>query len=362
MKSKLVRELNRLVKAYSAEEEKEEKVRRAIEEKRKVVEEAKKLLSLYRTLLLLDASNIPSNYVTILRKHLEGIGVVRLFKNNLLKLAMKELSMKNLDEFSKYLQGTNIATFMNLNPFEAKMLLDRIKVPWRAKPGDKVEHEIVVSPMKTDVKPGPMMSLFSKLKVPIQVRDGVIWIAKEATIARPGDVVTPELASLFDRLGVEPKILKPIIKVAYERGVIIPGDSLTLDLEMYRKEFTEAVLKAVNIASELAIPDPMVLKSSLLKAYTRALRVAAEAGVLTKETSTMVLVSAVSRAYALALMLIAKSPEVAQYLQIAMPIAMAPTTTEQQTTQKAEERKEEEEKKEGVSEEQLAEGLVALFG
>jgi large subunit ribosomal protein L10 len=361
MKAKLVRELNKLVKARSAEGEERERVRRAIEEKRRVIEEAKKLLSSYRTLLLIDNSNLPANYITILRKHLASIAEVKLFKNSLLRLAIKELGMRNADELAKYLQGTNIAVFVNANPFEAKMFLDKIKIMWRAKPGDKVEHEIVVSPMKTDVKPGPMMSLFSKLKVPIQVRDGVIWIAKEAVIARPGDVVTPELATLFDKLGVEPKVLKPRIKVAYEGGVIIPGDSLTLDLEMYRKEFAEALSNAIAIASELAIPEPFVLKTSLLKAHTKALTLAVEAGVLTKETSTLVLMATVSKAHTLALMLASKSPEIAQFLQISVPTTTAPAVAEQKAAPKAEEKKEEE-KKEGVSEEQLAEGLAALFG
>jgi large subunit ribosomal protein L10 len=359
MRPKLLRELNRLAKSYLSEKEGEERVRRTIEGKRKVIEEAKEMLSSYRTVMLIDASNLPSSYITMLRKSIVGIGAVRLFKNNLLRLAMKELGMKNVDEFSKYLQGTNIVVFINANPFEAKMLLDKIRVSWRVKPGDKVEHEIVVSPMKTDVKPGPMMSLFGKLKVPIQVRDGVIWIAKEATIARPGDVVTPELASLFDRLGVEPKILKPVIKVAYEGGVVIPGNDLVLDLNSYRNEFAEAILNAVNVASELVIPELPVVRSSLLKAYTRAIKLAAEAGILTKETSTMVLMSAVSKAYTLALVLATKSPEVAQYLQIAMPTTSA--AQQQQAAPKTEEKREEE-KKEGASEEQLAEGLAALFG
>jgi len=53
-----------------------------------------------------------------------------------------------------------------------------------------------------------------------------------------------------------------------------------------------------------------------------------------------------------------KSPEVAQYLQIAMPTTSA---QQQQAAPKTEEKREEE-KKEGASEEQLAEGLAALFG
>ncbi|MDK6028533.1 50S ribosomal protein L10 [Ignisphaera sp. 4213-co] len=358
MKAKFVRELNKIVKMHSKQVAEEQRARKAIEEKRKVVEEAKKLLLEYRTLILIDSSNLPSRYLTFLRKKLEGVGVVKLFKNNLLYIAMKELGMANVDEFAKFLQQQNIAVFINANPFEAKLLLDKIVMPWKATPGEKIEHEIVVPSMKTDVKPGPMMSLFSKLKIPIQVRDGVIWIAKESVVARPGDTVTPELSSLFEKLGIEPKFVRASIKAAYERGVVISGDKLVLDIDAYRKDFAEAISNAINIASEIVVPDPIVVKTSLFKAYSRALRLAAESGLITKETVAIVFSSAISKAYALAQLLASKSPELAQQLQV----SVVQTQTEVQQAQQPQKVEEKEEKKEGVSEEQLAEGLSALFG
>ncbi|MEL9940108.1 MAG: 50S ribosomal protein L10 [Ignisphaera sp.] len=361
MKAKFARELEKIVKVYSKQGVGEQHIRRSLEEKRKVVEEAKKLLSSYKSLIIVDATNVPSRYIMFLRKKLEGLGVVKLYKNNLLYIAMKELGMANADEMAKYLQNQNIAVFINANPFEARLLLDKIAMPWKAKPGDKIEHEIVVPPINTGVKPGPMMSLFSKLKIPIQVRDGVIWIAKEAVIARPGDVVTPELSSLFDRLGIEPKFIKPSIKAAYEGGIIIPGEKLVLDIDAIRKEFADAISNAVNIASEIVVPDPIVVKASIFKAYSRALKLAVETGVVTKDTATLVLSTAVARAYVLAQILASKSPDLAQQLQLSITIPQAVQQPEAQQASKAEEKKEEE-KKEAVSEEQLAEGLSALFG
>ncbi|MEM0026624.1 MAG: 50S ribosomal protein L10 [Ignisphaera sp.] len=362
MKAKFARELNKIVKAYSKQGVGEQHIRRALEEKRKVVEEAKKLLLSYRSLIVINATNIPSRYIMFLRKRLEGLGVVKLYKNNLLYIAMKELGMANADEMAKYLQNQNIVVFINVNPFEARLLLDKIALPWKAKPGDRIEHEIVVPSINTGVKPGPMMSLFSKLKIPIQVRDGVIWIAKEAVIARPGDVVTPELSSLLDRLGIEPKFIKPNIKVAYERGILIPGEKLVLDIDAVRKEFIDAISNAINIASEVVVPDPIVVKASIFKAYSRALKLAIETGIVTKDTAAMVLTTAVARAYAVAYALASRSSELAQQLQLAITaISQASQKAVDQQAPKAEEKKEEE-KKEGVSEEQLSEGLSALFG
>ncbi|MCI4436431.1 MAG: 50S ribosomal protein L10 [Ignisphaera sp.] len=361
MKARLREELRTLEKAYLSGEGKKVRTRRSLEEKRALVEEAKKLLLSYKTVLLIDSTNLPSSYVSELRKRLEGIGVVKVFKNNLLKLAMKELEMKNWEEFAKYLQGTNIMVFVNLNPFEAKRVLDSIKVWWRVKPGEKVDNEIIITPMKTNIKPGPAMSVFGKLKIPVQVRDGVLWIAKESTLLRPGLEVTPELVSILNNLGIAPKILRPVIKVAYEAGVVIPGSNLALDIEAFRKEFIEATQSAIALASELVVPEPMVLRISVAKAYTRAQRLAAEAGIVTKETAPIVISLALARAYAIASILAMKSPELAQGLQISISAPAPAQQQQQQAAPKAEEKKEEE-KKEGVSEEQLAEGLSALFG
>jgi len=360
LKAGLKAELERLVKELSSSHVMEEKkigVARA--EKRKQIEMAKKLLNEYRTIVLIDANRVPAKFFTYLRQRLYGIATVKMFKNNLLLLALKEMGYANVDEFSRFLTGPNIAIFTNLNPFEIKLLLDKISMPMRARPGDKIDREIVVPPMRTELKPGPIMSLFGKLKIPIQVRDGVIWIAKEATIARPGDVVTPELASLFDKLGVEPSFIKANVKVAFERGIVIPVEKLHIDIEAYRNEFVKGVIDAINIASEIVIPVPEIVKVSIGKAFIRASKILAETGIVTKESAPIVFMNALSKALYLASLLAQKVPELGQILPVQQIQQPQPVVAPAKEEAKAEEK---EEKKEGVSEEELAEGLSALFG
>ncbi len=359
LKAGLKAELERFVKELSSPRVKEKKIGMAKIEKRKQIELAKNLLNEYRTLVLIDANRLPAKFSTYLRQRLYGIATVKMFKNNLLLLALKEMGYANVDEFSKFLTGSNIAIFTNLNPFEIKLLLDKISMPMRARPGDKIDREIVVPPMRTELKPGPIMSLFGKLKIPIQVRDGVIWIAKEATIARPGDIVTPELASLFDKLGIEPNFIKVNIKVAFERGIVIPAEKLHIDIEAYRNEFVKGVRDAINVASEIVIPLPEIVKISISKAFIRALRILAETGIISKEYAPIVFMNALSKALYLASLLVQKVPELRQVLPIQQIQQMQITSVPAKEEAKAEEK---EEKKEGVSEEELAEGLAALFG
>ncbi len=333
--------------------------RRIPEEKKRVVEEAKELLRKYRTFAVLDLSNTPSKVVTYLRRVMEGKGVVKLIKNRLFERALDELNMPNKEELKKYLEGQNLIVFANMNAFELKMLLDKIEVPVRAKPGMTIDREIVIPPMKTNLKPGPIMSLFGRFRIPVQVREGVLWIAKEVTVAKPGDVVTPELTSLFEKLGIEPVLLKPKIKLAYEEGLVIPAEKLVIDIEATRNDILRSVVEALSLAAEIALPEPDVLKVSIRKAFMRATKLASETGFVTPETAETVLRDLISRAQYLAMVIASKSPDLAEFLQVQVAAA-APEPAAQ--PEKAEEKKEEEEKKETVSEEQLAEGLAALFG
>ncbi len=363
MKASIKRELERLLKVYkSPQPSSEVSYSKAKLEKRKVVDEAKKYLSSYRTLVLLNVDGVPARFGIYIRRRLDGIAIVKMFKGRLLRLAMEELKLRNINEFSKYLTGQNLAIFTNMNAFEIAFLLNKISMPVKARIGEKIDSEIRVPPMQTDLKPGPIMSLFGKLKVPIQVRDGVIWIVKESVIAKPGDIVTPELASVFTRLGIDPKLIRPTIKVAYEEGLILTPDKLTVDIDSIKQELGRGVLDAFNLASEIVIPHPDVVKLSITKAYNRAVKLAAEAGFVSKETALSIFNLAVSKALAIAVVLTQKVPDLLQQLPIAAVATQQQQSTVQQGRQQEVGKSEEKPEEKEVSEEQLAEGLSALFG
>ncbi len=362
VRSWLRSEFEAILKAESAQGIKlKVRERKIPEEKIRIVEEACELLKKYRTIVLLDLASTPSKVINYIRRLFEGKGVVKLIKNTLLSKAVDRVGLKNGDEFKKWLEGQNIAIFTNMNAFEVKLLLDKIEVPIKARPGMKVDREIVIPPMRTDLKPGPVMSIFSRFKIPVQVREGVIWIAKEATLLRPGDEITVEITSLLEKLGIEPIVVKPKIKVAYDSGVVIPADKLVIDIEGTKSELASAISQAISVAAEIAIPEPQVLEVSIKRALMRAIELSTRAGFVTPTNAEQVFRNAVSKAMLIAALVASKSPELASALQIQGVVAPQPEQPKEEE-KKVEEKKEEEEKKEGISEEQLAEGLAALFG
>jgi len=336
-------------------------VRRSIVEKEKVVDEVKKLLTTYRVLGVVSLEGVSARELAEIKKSLSEHGVVRVLKNTIVTRALRELGVPSLDEFLKYLTGPNLFIFTNLNAFALASLVDKVVVLRYVKPGEKAPADIYVPEGPTGIPPGPMMSVFGKLKIRTMVREGVIWIAKESKVASAGDVVSPELASLLRKLEIKAFPVKLSVKAVLDGGIVIPAEKLRLDIDSFRKDLLAAVQASRTLAVEAVLPLPEVINEVIARAYVRAVNLACEAGYLTPESSRLVLMRAFARAQSLAIALMMKKPE------LNLPIVSQPAATTQlvqQPKQPEESGKpsEEAEEEKEVSEEEIAEGISSLFG
>ncbi len=331
--------------------------------KKKEVERLRELLNKYPVVIISDIAEIPTNVLQKikirLREELKGHIEVKVTKNRLFKLAAEKAGLKCIDEVEKYLTGQRLFIFTDINPFAMKLILDKVRIPAPAKPGMKVDREIIIPAGDTGLKPGPILSSFGKLRIPTRVQGGTIWVAKDTRVAKPGDVISEDLASMLQRLGIYPVEIgiKPLIAIDHDK--VIPGEELEkFNIEEYEKNLTEAFTNALKIASEIAVPDPVVLRISLMKAYARAAALAAEAGFVTPETIEIVLGRAIAKAYAIVAALGDKAKEIG----IEEVPTRAAVREEEKVEGKEEEEEEETEEKKELSEEELASGLEALFG
>ncbi len=336
--------------------EKGERVRASLLQKQKVVEEIKDLLKSHKAVAIIDLQGVPANQYKKIKAELSRYGVIKVFKNNVFLRAFKELGLEGADELSKYLTGINAFMFTNENPYEISLSLEKAVAPRFAKPGDRAEDDIFVPEGPTGIPPGPMLSVFGKLKIRTQVREGVIWIAKETKVASAGDEITPELSSLLRRLGIKPVMVRLKLKAVWEDGKVYSAEELKVDVDAFKADLLKAVTVGKEVAVEAALPLPDVLPEILVLAYRRAELLAAEAGFVTPETASAVFKAAVAKALALALKVKEKAPDIG--IDVQVPVA-APAPA---SAAPSEEKKEEEEEEKEVSEEEIAEGISSLFG
>ncbi|HWQ18000.1 MAG TPA: 50S ribosomal protein L10 [Sulfolobales archaeon] len=339
------------------ERAREKRVRKSIEAKAALAEEIKKILRGSKSFVVISATGLPGPQFLEIKKRLEAKGLrVNMIKGKVFLKAAADLGLKGVEKMEPMVTNPSIFVFSSEhNVFELGEIVRSIRAYRKAKPGDKADAEIVIPAGPTGIPPGPMISVFGRLKIPVQPRGSEIHVIRDTVVAKPGQEISPELASLLSKLGITPFIVKPNMVFGYEDGLVIPGERLVLDIEGTRKTLIDAISRSYALATEIVVPDRIVMEMVIRKAYMRALSISTELGIITPENAPEI----IRRAYARALAL-------AQALQGSVDLGLrivAETKVQEQA--KKEEKKEpteEEKEKKEVSEEELEQGLSALFG
>ncbi len=330
--------------------------RRIPEWKRRVVEELVELFKRYPVVGVADLTGMPTKQLQLIRKKFRKQIVFKVAKKNLILRAVEQAGIdKSL--FEKYLTGSTMLLFTDMNPFKMARMIESEKVPIPAKPGQVAEKEIVIPEGDTGIQPGPMLSVFGKLKIPYEIRKGTVYVRKDTVAAKPGDVISPELASLLQQLGIMPFEIGIKIAAVYDNGVMIPREDLLVDLEEFKLQVMEAGREALGLAAEIVFaPVPEAVEAAIATAARAITLVAGETGFLTPDVAEYVVGKAVAEELALIVALGDKAKELG-IEEIPQQPAPAPA---------AEEAKAEEEKKEEEEEEEkefdIGEGLGGLFG
>ena len=330
--------------------------RRIPEWKRKVVEDLVDLFRKYPVVGIADLTGMPTKQLQLIRKKFRKQVVFKVAKKNLILRAVEEAGLdKKL--FEEYIKGSPMLLFTNLNPFKLARMIESEKVPIPAKPGQVADKEIVIPEGDTGIQPGPMLSVFGKLKIPYEIRKGTVYVKKDTVAAKPGDVISPDLASLLQQLGIMPFEIGIKIAAVYDDGVMIPREDLLIDIDEFKTQVMEAGREALEVAAELVFAEvPEAVETALARAARALAIVAGETGFLTPDVAEYTINKAVMEELAVIAALGDKAKELGIEEIPAAPAA-APA---------AEEAKEEEEKKEEEEEEEkevdIGEGLGGLFG
>jgi len=336
------------------------KTRRSIEDKKAMAEEIKKILSSSKSFVVISATGLPGQQFLEIKKKLEAQGlVVKMIKGKIFVKAAESLGLQGVEKLSPLVSNPSIFIFSDKhNVFELGEIVKRVRAYRKAKPGDKADSEIVIPAGPTGIPPGPMISVFGRLKIPVQPRGSEIHVMRDTVVAKPGQEISDYCVSLLNKLGITPFIVTPKVVVGYEGGIAIPGENLVLDIEGARKMLSEAISIGMTIATEAVIPETFVVEAAIRKAFIRATTLSIELGLVTPANAPTILARAYSRAIALA-------QEIQKHIDLGIKIETQIQQTQKTEIEKketrAEEKQEEKEKKE-VSEEELEQGLSALFG
>jgi len=267
-----------------------------------LVREYASLLRKYDGVVIVSITGISAPVLHEVRAKLREEGdVLKVIKNTLMTKAIDAVSSekRGLERLKDYLTGQNAAIFTDKNPFSLKMLLDKSKVMREARAGDVAQSDIVVREGNTNIAPGPIISLFNKLGVPVSIREGSVWVTRDTIVARKGDVISSDLAELLRRLGMKPIEVSLKVKAAYTDGIVIPGEELEIDLSEYEEMLKRCVQQAVNLCLNAAYPTAETVGHLVAKAHLEGLALSLSAAYFTPEAMPLLLAKAEREARAI---------------------------------------------------------------
>lgn len=272
-------------------------ISKSLQRKMKIVEELIKFLEKYPCIIIASITGVEARVLQEIRFRLrDRSAVLKVVKNTLVKKAIEKISdkRKNIIQLSKYLTGQNALIFTSENPFSIKIFLDKNKIPREARPGDIAPNDIIIPAGNTNFAPGPILSLFSKLKIPTSIKEGSIWVTKDTMILRKGETITPEVAELLKRLDIKPILVGVNIKAAYIDNIILTAEDLLIDLDKERDKIVDAFSQALSLSINIGYPLKENIEMLISKAYNEGYGLSVEVNYPIKENIVHIIGKALS--------------------------------------------------------------------
>jgi len=274
--------------------------RRTLLEKSEKVKEIKNLLMKYRALGIASLHKVRAQQLQEIRRKLENVAYLKVYKNTLVERALRELKDKpNLEKLKEHMQGSNLYIFTNHNPFKLALLLEKSKVKAPARAGDVATEDIVVPAGNTGLPPGPVISQLNAVGIPTRIEGGSVWVSKDTVVAKKGEVINESLAAALSKLGLKPIELGLSLKAVYDDGVVLSEEDLKINLDEYRRSIGEAYAQSLNLAINSAYLTSETVVPIIQKAVFEARNLALNAEVFLPEMLPDLLMKAHLEALAL---------------------------------------------------------------
>ncbi|MCW3128886.1 MAG: 50S ribosomal protein L10 [Methanophagales archaeon] len=303
------------------------RVKQAKKWKREQVEDIKNLIHSYKTVGIAKIRGLGSKQLQRIRKEFRDKARLRVSRNSLISISF---GTSGMNEMVNYVDDQMALIFTDLDAFELYRAMEEGKIPAPIKPGAIAPLDIVIEEGPTSLKPGPIVGELQNLGIPAGIEGGKVVIKQKKVAVKRGERVSPALAEMLARLEIHPIKEGLDLCAVYdaEEEVVFTPDVLHIDPSKYFSDVSEGVkaalslathikydyptrhtigdliseanIKAVALAFNIAYPTPETIKPLIQKAYTNARNLSLNACIYERETIAYLLAKACSEARSLA--------------------------------------------------------------
>lgn len=247
--------------------------------KEREVENLKSLVSKYRVIGIAGFRGVPAQHFKIIKESIRGDALIRVSKNNLIKLALD-----GRDELKKYVYDQTALIFTNSDPFKIYRKLQQSKVKAPIRGGAVAPCDIVVPAGDTPFRPGPVVADLQSVGIPASIEKGKVVVRKETVVARKGEKVSPKLADLLAKMEIHPVDLGLDVRVIWDNGLLLTPDLLGISAEDVKSWISRAMENGFKLAFNVNYPTKQVISALLVKAFSNAYTLAMQAEIYERDT------------------------------------------------------------------------------
>lgn len=244
-------------------------------QKERFVEEGRKGVQEHSLVGIVPLSGIPDRLLQSTRNRLKGEAKFILGRKTLLKriLASNEKTKGIVDK----LDATSAIILSNDDPFELYRKFKSGAIRLAAKPKQIAPDDVAVSAGETSVMPGQAVTDLKSAGIDVQMQKGKVVIAKDKVITKKGEIITASVAKALHTLDITPfsATLEPSLMIS--GSILFNRSVLSIDTQKTTSDIIKAFSSALALGLELGIVNAYTVKVLIERAYRCAYHLGMEA-------------------------------------------------------------------------------------
>lgn len=233
------------------------------------------LLDEYPKCFIVNADNVGSKQMQLIRAALRGKGVVLMGKNTMMRKAIRAHLEKNpdLERLLPCIKQNVGIVFLKGDLIEVRDILLANKVKAPAKAGAVAPCEVKIPAQATQLGP-EKTSFFQALQIPTKITRGTIEILNEVNLIKEGDKVGLSESTLLNMLHISPFYYGLGIQNVYDNGTIFEPAILDIKDEDLRDRFMLGVRNIAALSLMIGYPTVASAPHSMVNGFKRLLAIA----------------------------------------------------------------------------------------
>jgi large subunit ribosomal protein L10 len=246
-------------------------------EKVKFVEEGKKALQSHSMVGVLPLDRIPDRLVQLSRNRQRG-GVKLIMGRRTLLVKILESSEKT-KPLVKELKGTSAILLSNSDPFEVYGSFKANSIRLAAKPNQVAPEDINIQAGDTTIQPGQAVTELKQAGIDVQIRAGKVVIAKDKVLVKSGATISSAVAKALKTLDIMPFTANLLPSVLMSGNMTFTRNILNIDPAKTAQDVALAFSQALTLSLERGIVNSYTVVRLLQRGVRSARALGIEAKV-----------------------------------------------------------------------------------